>query len=100
MSLDWNVILQCCLTIGVLVLIFLTFYYVRSAKQIKRRREALVNILNSLKPGKDIIFSGGIRGTIVRAGEEYLDVEVAKGITITVSRLSVTEVLNKRGDKK
>ena len=53
-----------------------------------------------MKPGKDILFAGGIRGEIIRAKEEYLDVEVAKGIEITISRLAVNQVLEKKNSSK
>ena len=40
------------------------------------------------------------QGKIIRAKEEYLDVEVAKGIEITISRLAVNQVLEKRNSSK
>lgn len=66
----------------------------------KKKREELKDQLNRMKLGKDILFAGGIRGKIIRAKEEYLDVEVAKGIEITISRLAVNQVLEKRNSSK
>ena len=72
-----------------------------SATEYKKwKREELKDQLNRMKPGKDILFAGGIRGKIIRAKEEYLDVEVAKGIEITISRLAVNQVLEKRNSSK
>lgn len=93
--IDWHTILWCCITLG-----FLLIYYIVSARMMKKKREELKDQLNRMKPGKDILFAGGIRGKIIRAKEEYLDVEVAKGIEITISRLAVNQVLEKRNSSK
>lgn len=95
MTFEWNIILWSLVTFGFLVVCFLIIYYIISARSIKKRRTQLVETLDSLKPGKDVLFAGGIKGTIVKAGEEYLDVEISKGLTIKISRLSVNQVLTK-----
>ena len=94
--IDWHTILWCCITLGFLLICFLLIYYIVSARMMKKKREELKDQLNRMKPGKDILFAGGIRGKIIRAKEEYLDVEVAKGIEITISRLAVNQVLEKK----
>ena len=98
--IDWHTILWCCITLGFLLICFLLIYYIVSARMMKKKREELKDQLNRMKPGKDILFAGGIRGKIIRAKEEYLDVEVAKGIEITISRLAVNQVLEKRNSSK
>ena len=98
--IDWHTILWCCITLGFLLICFLLLYYIVSARMMKKKREELKDQLNRMKPGKDILFAGGIRGKIIRAKEEYLDVEVAKGIEITISRLAVNQVLEKRNSSK
>ena len=98
--IDWHTILWCCITLGFLLICFLLIYYIVSARMMKKKREELKDQLNRMKPGKDILFAGGIRGQIIRAKEEYLDVEVAKGIEITISRLAVNQVLEKKNSSK
>ena len=93
--IDWHTILWCCITLGFLLICFLLIYYIVSARMMKKKREELKDQLNRMKPGKDILFAGGIR-----AKEEYLDVEVAKGIEITISRLAVNQVLEKKNSSK
>lgn len=63
----------------------------------KRRTEGSAQ---PYEAGEGYLFAGGIRGKIIRAKEEYLDVEVAKGIEITISRLAVNQVLEKRNSSK
>ena len=97
--IDWHTILWCCITLGFLLVCFLIIYYIVSARMMKKKREELKEQLVHMKPGKDILFAGGIRGKIIRAKDEYLDVEVAKGIEITISRLAVNQVLEKKAIK-
>lgn len=97
MSIDWNTIFWSATTMVVLLLLFLAFYYIYSARAMKKSREAMIERLDSMKPGKEVLFSGGIKGKIIKAGEEFLTVEVAKGVELTISKLSVSEVLSKKG---
>lgn len=93
MNINWEFVLYSLVTMFTVVAIVLLIYYVMSARMMKKRREAMRTLINEIKPGKHILFAGGIKGKIVRAGDEELDVEIAKGLVITVSRFSVNEVL-------
>lgn len=95
MHFDWNVILWCCITIAFLIISFLIIYYILSARMLKKKRKELIHKLDEMKAGKEILFAGGIKGKIVKAGKDDLLVEVAKGVEFTISRLAVNQVLNK-----
>lgn len=94
MSFDWNTIFWTCMTIVTMILLFLLFYYIYSAKAMKKSRLAMVERLDSMKPGKEVLFSGGIKGKIIKVGEEFLTVEVSKGVEFTISKFAVSEVLS------
>ena len=100
MKFDGNVIFLTCATVAVLVVLFFLVYYIVTAKNMKKRRAALIEHLDSMKAGKEVLFSGGIKGKILKAGDEYLTVEVSKGIELTISRLAVSEVLNSKKETK
>lgn len=100
MSIDWNVIFWTCTTIVVLILIFLCFYYIYSAKAMKKSREALIARLDMIKVGKEVLFSGGIKGKVLKVGEEYATVEVGKGMELTISKLAISEVLASKKEIK
>lgn len=93
MSINWEFVLYSVVTMFTVLACILLVYYVMSARMMKKRREEMRKLVDEIKPGKKILFAGGIKGTIVRAGEEELDVEIAKGLVITVSRFSVNEIV-------
>ena len=57
----------------------------------KKSRTAMIERLDSMKVGKEVLFSGGIKGKITKVGEEYLNVEISK--------LAVSEVLSNKKAK-
>lgn len=94
--MNWEIILWCSFTIAFFLFVFLGFYFISSARMMKKRRGSLIELLDALKPGKSVICAGGLKGTIKKVGEEFMDVEIAKGITITVSNLSVSQIIEKK----
>lgn len=99
MSFDWNTIFWTSMTIATMIILFLIFYYIYSARAMKKSRLAMIERLDSMKPGKEVLFSGGIKGKITKVGEEFLTVEVSKGVEFTISKLAVSEVLSGKKGK-
>lgn len=91
--MNWEIIMYTCMTIAALLAIFVVVYYVSSARMIKKRRADIVSIYENLKVGKEVLFSGGIKGKIVGVRDDFLELEVSKGMVLTVSKYSVSEVL-------
>ena len=77
-----------------LILIFVVFYFLLIRPQQKRMKEHRL-MLQSLRRGDRIVTGGGIIGTITRAGDEELTVEVADGVRVKVLRATVNTVLAK-----
>lgn len=88
-----EIILWTCITQGTLVIAFLIIYYIISAKNLKKHRELMRELQESIKIGKKVLFSGGLCGRITSIKDEFLEVEIAKDIRVTVSRYGITEVL-------
>ena len=77
-----------------LILIFVIFYFLLIRPQTKRAKEHR-NMVSELKTGDEVITGGGIVGRITEAGEQFLKVEVADGVTLKVQRQTVATVLPK-----
>ena len=60
-----------------------------SAKNLRKRREALGEVHTELKIGSKIMFAGGIYGKVVGIEEETVNVEVARGTVIQISRYAL-----------
>ncbi|HAF95361.1 MAG: preprotein translocase subunit YajC [Elusimicrobia bacterium GWC2_51_8] len=76
-----------------LAAIMLIFYFLLirpQQKQLKERKK----MLEAIKTGDKILTNGGIIGTISAIREEELELEIAKGVKITLVRSAVASVLN------
>ena len=77
-----------------LVLVFLIFYFILIRPQQKKMKEH-ENMLNAIKPKDEVLTGGGVYGKVVSADEKTLNVEIAKGVEIKVSRSTIREVVSK-----
>ena len=94
MRIEWNVILWTCITISVLVGIFVVILSIISAANMKKRRKEIGGIHTTLAVGSKIIFGGGIIGKVVRMGEdEIIGVEIAPKTIVEISRFAVQQIL-------
>ena len=59
------------------------------APNMRKRREALGEVHTELKIGSKIMFAGGIYGKVVGIEEETVNVEVARGTVIQISRYAI-----------
>ena len=77
-----------------LVLIFVVFYFLLIRPQQKRMKEQRA-MLSAIRRGDRILTGGGIIGTVTRASEDELTVEIAEGVRVKVMRSTVQTVLAK-----
>ena len=59
----------------------------------KRQQQYFEKLHADLQVGKRVICANGIYGTVKKLDEEKVDVEIARGIVITVSRFAISEIL-------
>lgn len=50
-------------------------------------------MISQLKKGDQILTSSGIYGTVKRIEEDFLVIEIAKGVTIKIPRRAVSEII-------
>ena len=73
-----------------IVLIFVVFYFLLIRPQQKRAKEHR-NMVDALGVGEEVLTSGGILGKITKVDDQWLRVEVAKGIEVSVARSTVSQ---------
>ena len=92
----WTNILASSIVLGVFIVILVIIYYVFSLRNVNRSKQSFVTLHEELKPGRDIEFAGGFVGRLVKVGQEYCEVEVAKDVVVTIYRYSISKVLDKK----
>lgn len=71
------------------VLIFVLFYFLILRPQQKQQKEKQ-ELLRNLKRGDSVITVGGIYGRILNVADDVVTLEIAKGVSVRVSRGSVS----------
>ena len=77
-----------------IVLIFVVFYFLLIRPQQKRAKEHR-NMVEALGVGEEVMTAGGILGKITAVDDQWLRVEVAKGIEVSVARSTVSQTVPK-----
>lgn len=86
-------ILASSLVLGAFLVILVIIYYVVSLRQVNQRKSQYVSLHERLKPGCTVEFAGGFIGKVRKVTEEYCDVEIAKDTVVTISRYSVSRIV-------
>ena len=68
-----------------MLLIFAIFYFMMIKPQQRKEKERR-KMIDELRAGAQIIFAGGLKGTITEAKEQFFMVEIAPGTVIEVAR--------------
>lgn len=77
-----------------MVAIFAIFYFLMIRPQQKKQKE-LKAMIGALQKGDEVLTAGGILGRIKTLDEQYIEIEVASGISMKMQRNSVINVLPK-----
>lgn len=77
-----------------MVLIFVVFYLLLIRPQQKRQKEHTAMVA-ALQKGDEVLTSGGVLGKVTKAGEAYINLEIASGVTVKMQRGAVSQVLPK-----
>ncbi|HHH13648.1 MAG TPA: preprotein translocase subunit YajC [Thiolapillus brandeum] len=74
--------------------LILILYFFMIRPQVKRQKEHKA-LVESLKKGDEVQTMGGLMGRITEVGENFVKVEVADGVEVTVRRGAVEAVMPK-----
>jgi preprotein translocase subunit YajC len=77
-----------------IVLIFVVFYFLLIRPQQKRAKEHK-NMVEALAVGDEVVTAGGILGKITRVDDQWLRIEVARGMEVNVARATVGQSVPK-----
>jgi preprotein translocase subunit YajC len=77
-----------------IVLMFVLLYFLMIRPQMKRQKEHKA-MLDKLNRGDEVITNGGIAGTVVEIGDNFVTVEIASGVNVRIQRGAIGNVLPK-----
>ena len=77
-----------------LVFIFVVFYFLLIRPQSKKAKEHK-QMVAALAKGDEIVTNGGLLGKLVKVGENFVDVELADGVTVKLQRNAIANVMPK-----
>jgi len=75
-----------------LILIFFVFYFLLIRPQQKKVREHQ-KLLDALKKGDEVITSGGIHGIISTIKGNVVDLKIAEGVKVVISKSAIATVV-------
>jgi len=75
-----------------LILIFFVFYFLLIRPQQRKVREHQ-KLLNALRKGDEVITSGGIHGTITGIKGDVVDLKIAEGVKVVLSKSAIATVI-------
>src|SRR5574340_485856 len=77
-----------------LIVLVAVFYFFILRPQAKRAKEQKA-MMEALQRGDEVITTGGLAGRISKVYEQYVGVELAENIEVTVQKVSIQSVLPK-----
>jgi preprotein translocase subunit YajC len=77
-----------------IVLMFGVLYFMMIRPQMKRAKEHKA-MIEALQKGDEVVSGGGILGRVTKLNENYVTLEVAPGVEMTLQRSAVQVVLPK-----
>ena len=77
-----------------LILIFAVFYFLLIRPQSKRQKEHK-KMLEALDKGDEVVTNGGLFGTISDLGDNFVQLDVADGVSVKVQRQAIAATLPK-----
>ena len=84
-----------CVTLVVIMGVIALILTVISSWNLRKKRNSLSEVHTSLAIGSRILFAGGLYGKVVGfPDEDTVNVEIAKGTVITISRYAIQSIEN------
>ena len=88
-------LLSTTIVIVVLASVVMAVTYFKNKKVLTERQQAFVTLHERIKPNTKVEFAGGLVGKLVKVGEEYCEVELSKDNVMTISRYSISKIIEK-----
>lgn len=89
----WTVIFISSMSFIVFIIIGLLMYYFFARSKINQQKQKFEQLHLNLAVGQEVEFGNGLYGQLVQVGDEFCDVKVKSGAIITVSRFTISNLI-------
>ncbi len=76
------------------LLLLVVFYFLLIRPQNKRAKEQK-EMLSKVAAGDEVATTGGILGKVTEVGDQFLTLEIAKGVSVKLQKFQIAQVLPK-----
>jgi preprotein translocase subunit YajC len=77
------------LTLAGMWLVILVWYWFMIARPKRKMLKQQKELIDSLQKGDKVVTAGGVYGQITRVSQEYVVLEVARGVELRVARAAI-----------
>ena len=77
-----------------LIVIFIVFYFLLIRPQSKKAKEHR-EMVAALAKGDEVVTNGGLLGKITKVGDNFIELDVAEGVSVKVQRNAVSSLMPK-----
>ncbi len=77
-----------------LIFIFVVFYFLLIRPQSKKAKEHR-QMVEALAKGDEVVTNGGLLGKVTKIGDNFVDLELADGVTVKLQRHAVANLMPK-----
>jgi len=77
-----------------MILMFVILYFLMIRPQMKKAKEHK-SMVEALQKGDEVVTQGGVAGRITKVGDNYVKVEVADAVEISIQKAAITVILPK-----
>ena len=88
----WGSVLSSSVALLILFAIMGVVYLIWSQVGVRKKRNYFKELHSELAPGQEIMFAGGIYGTIKSINGDCVEVRVRSGAVLDVSRYAIQEI--------
>lgn len=90
----WPTFLNTCIALAILLLIVGVVYTIMTQRGLKKKREYFKSIHTDLALGQEVMFCGGMFGTVKGFDDDRVQVKVRSGAVVDISRYSIQEIVS------
>jgi preprotein translocase subunit YajC len=82
------------------IVIFFGIFYFLAVRPQRRQRQAHQEMVTMLKKGDDIVTIGGMFGTVRRLGDDWVEIEVARGTRVRFLKRAISQIVSEEEEEE